>query len=88
MPTSTEAKRMEVITDMLQYVGMEKEDIEADFLGYLCHNLGRNINSEDYYLFKALSYATRDRLMTNWKKTWKAYNEKKFRKAYYLSMEF
>ncbi|WP_040726114.1 glycogen/starch/alpha-glucan phosphorylase [Thiomicrorhabdus sp. Kp2] len=88
MPTSIEAKRMEIITDMLQHTGMDKEDIETDFLRYLCHTLGRNLTSEDYYLFKALSYTVRDRLMTNWKKTWEAYNEKKLKKAYYLSMEF
>ncbi|MDG6773629.1 glycogen/starch/alpha-glucan phosphorylase [Thiomicrorhabdus sp. ZW0627] len=88
MPTSLEAKRIEVVSDMLHHVGMEKEDIETDFLKYLCHTLGRNISSEDYYLFKALSYATRDRLMTHWKATWEAYNEKKLKKAYYLSMEF
>ena len=88
MPTTIEAKRYEVIADMLQHVGMKKEDIETDFLKYLCHTLGRNISSEDYYLFKALSYATRDRLMTHWKKTWDAYNATKAKKAYYLSMEF
>ncbi|MEA3405830.1 MAG: glycogen/starch/alpha-glucan phosphorylase [Pseudomonadota bacterium] len=88
MPTSVEAKRIEVITDMLQHVGMGKEDIETDFLKYLCNTLGRNINSEDYYLFKALSYTTRDRLMAHWKKTWEAYNATKIKKAYYLSMEF
>ncbi|WP_373019736.1 glycogen/starch/alpha-glucan phosphorylase [Thiomicrorhabdus sp.] len=88
MPTSLEAKRMELVSEMLHHVGMEKEDIETDFLKYLCHTLGRNITSEDYYLFKALSYTTRDRLMTHWKRTWEAYNEKKLKKAYYLSMEF
>ncbi|WP_321324747.1 glycogen/starch/alpha-glucan phosphorylase [Thiomicrorhabdus sp.] len=88
MPTQTEAKRMDVIIDMLQHIGMEKEDIESDFLRYLCHTLGRNITSDDYYLYKALSYTMRDRLMTHWKKTWEAYNDKKLKKAYYLSMEF
>jgi len=88
MPTQIEAKRMEVIIDMLQHIGMEKDDIESDFLSYLCHTLGRNINSDDYYLYKALSYTIRDRLMTYWKKTWDAYNDKQLKKAYYLSMEF
>lgn len=88
MPTLTEAQRADVMTKMLQHIGMEKEDIEADFLSYLCHTLGRNITSEEYYLFKALSYATRDRLMVSWKKTWEAYNQHKLKKAYYLSMEF
>ncbi len=88
MPTENEAKRMEVITDMLEHLGMEKDDIETDFLRYLCHTLGRNITSEDYYLFKALSYTVRDRLMSHWKQTWDAYNAEKIKKAYYLSMEF
>ncbi len=88
MPTEIEAKRIEIITSMLQHIGMEKEDIETDFLRYLCHTLGRDIESEDYYLFKALSYATRDRLMSRWKKTWEAYNADDHKKAYYLSMEF
>lgn len=88
MPTKEEAKRMELISDMMQHIGIEKEDIEIDFLRYLCHTLGRNITSDDYYLYKALSYTMRDRLMSHWKKTWEAYNEKKLKKAYYLSMEF
>ncbi|MEA1987879.1 MAG: glycogen/starch/alpha-glucan family phosphorylase, partial [Pseudomonadota bacterium] len=88
MPTTEEAKRMELISDMMQHIGMEKEDIEIDFLRYLCHTLGRNITSDDYYLYKALSYTMRDRLMSHWKKTWEAYNEKQLKKAYYLSMEF
>lgn len=76
------------IEKMLSYVGMSKADIEEDFLKYLCHNIGRNLTSENYYLFKALSYATRDRLMVYWKKTWEAYNSGMTKKAYYLSMEF
>lgn len=88
MPTASEAQTMEVIADMLDHVGIEKEDIEADFLRYLCHTLGRSITSEDYYQYKALSYAVRDRLMIHWKKTWEAYNSTKLKKAYYLSMEF
>jgi len=88
MPSKIEAKRFEVIAEMMQHAGMNKEDIETDFLKYLCHTIGRNISSEDYYLFKALSYTTRDRLMMHWKKTWEAYNATKSKKAYYLSMEF
>ncbi len=88
MSSASENNKQAVISKMLQHAGMEKEDIENDFLKYLCHTLGRNISSEDYYLFKALSYTTRDRLMTHWKKTWEAYNSKKSKRAYYLSMEF
>jgi starch phosphorylase len=88
MPTEMEAQKVEIITNMLQHIGMEKEDIETDFLKYLCHTLGRSISSDDYYLFKALSFTTRDRLMSRWKKTWETYNANHHKKAYYLSMEF
>ncbi|BBP45081.1 alpha-1,4 glucan phosphorylase [Thiosulfatimonas sediminis] len=82
------AKQSAAIAKMLDNIGMDKTSIEADFLKYLCHTLGRQLDSEDYYLFKALSYSTRDRLMTHWKRTWAAYNQHKLKKAYYLSMEF
>ncbi|WP_319380117.1 glycogen/starch/alpha-glucan phosphorylase [Thiomicrorhabdus sp.] len=88
MASVKEAVRLECIADMLQYAGLDKESIETDFLRYLCHFMGRNPRSEDYYLFKALSYATRDRLMAYWKETWHAYNNQNLKKAYYLSMEF
>lgn len=88
MPTEIEAQKDEIIANMLPPTGMKKEDIETDFLKYLCNNLGRSISSDDYYLFKALSYATRDRLMSRWKKSWETYNANHHKKAYYLSMEF
>ncbi|CAN8140689.1 glycogen phosphorylase [uncultured Thiomicrorhabdus sp.] len=88
MPSQTGANCIGVVSKKLQNIGMDQEAIEADFLKYLCHTLGREISSEDYYLFRALSYTTRDRLMTHWKRTWTAYNQGKLKKAYYLSMEF
>lgn len=86
--TDVTTETSQSMMQMLQHVGMDKESIETDFLKYLCHTLGRQINSEEYYLFKALSYTTRDRLMTHWKRTWAAYNQGKQKRAYYLSMEF
>ncbi|QCU89539.1 glycogen/starch/alpha-glucan phosphorylase [Thiomicrorhabdus sediminis] len=81
-------ERLQIIRDALQQLGMDKVDIETDFLRYLYHTMGRGLESESYYLFKALSYSVRDRLMTRWKKTWEAYNAEQSKKAYYLSMEF
>lgn len=86
--SASDSQKEEVISNMLEHIGMGKKHLKADFLRYLCHTLGRNIQSDDYYLFKALSYAMRDRLMVHWKKTWDAYNQGKMKKAYYLSMEF
>lgn len=88
MAKASDKQKMDVIADMLNHVGTEVDDIESNFLHYLCHTLGRGITSEDYYQFKALSYTVRDRLMTHWKDTWQAYNKTKIKKAYYLSMEF
>ncbi len=69
-------------------MGMSEKDIEADFVHYMYNTWGRDIESEAYYQFKAMSYTVRDRLMMRWKDTWKAYNGGKNKKAYYLSMEF
>ncbi|MGC9386160.1 MAG: glycogen/starch/alpha-glucan phosphorylase [Hydrogenovibrio sp.] len=69
-------------------MGMKEKDIEIDFVHYLYNMLGRDIHSDAYYQFKALSYTVRDRLMMRWKDTWKAYNCCDTKKAYYLSMEF
>ncbi len=88
LPSEVLQKRQAMVEKLLSTTGMSVEDIEEDFLKYLCHTIGRNLSSEKYYIFKALSYATRDRLMVYWKKTWEAYNRQKTKKAYYLSMEF
>ena len=88
LPSEVLQKRQVMVEKLLSSTGMSVEAIEEDFLKYLCHNIGRNLSSEKYYIFKALSYTTRDRLMVYWKKTWEAYNNQKTKKAYYLSMEF
>lgn len=81
-------KQKKHIKEMLKKMGMDVEDIEQDFIHYLYNALGRNVDSETYYQFKAMSFAIRDRVMANWKSTWHEYNQEKNKKAYYLSMEF
>lgn len=76
------------VEELLKKMGMKTIDIEQDFVNYLYNNLGRNLASDCFYKYRALSYTMRDRLMTHWKNTWHAYNKDKTRKAYYLSMEF
>jgi starch phosphorylase len=41
-----------------------------------------------YYLYEALAYTVRDRIMSQWHLTWKRHNQPDTRKAYYLSLEF
>lgn len=81
-------KQEKHIAELLKKMGMSVTDIEQDFVNYLYNMLGRDIHSDPYDQFKAMSYTIRDRLMTHWKETWNAYNKDKTKKAYYLSMEF
>ena len=88
MSTLEGFEKAKMIAEMQQLLGSEVKDLEEGFVHYLYNTLGRNVNSDAYYQFKALSYTVRDRLMHHWKKTWHAYNEGDIKKAYYLSMEF
>lgn len=88
MATKEGIEKAKMIADMQQILGSDVKDLEEGFVHYLYNNLGRNVNSDAYYQFEALSYTIRDRLMAHWKKTWKSYNEGEHKKAYYLSMEF
>ncbi|MFN2257313.1 MAG: glycogen/starch/alpha-glucan phosphorylase [Desulfuromonadaceae bacterium] len=69
-------------------LGNDKHSIETSFLHYLYNAFGRHLYSQKYYLYKALAYAVRDRLMARWKHTWLSYYEADTKRAYYLSMEF
>lgn len=84
---STEDQRA-LIDDLLKTIGMDVTHIEQDFIHYLYNMLGRNVDSKDYYHYKALSQTVRDRIMGYWKQTWAAYQAEKSKRAYYLSMEF
>lgn len=86
--TLSKTEQQKHIAELLKKMGMSAIDIEQDFVNYLYNNLGRNLSSDCFYKYRALSYTMRDRLMTHWKNTWHAYNKNKTRKAYYLSMEF
>ncbi len=88
MATAAGIKKAKMIADMQNMLGNEAKDLEGGFIHYLYNSLGRNVNSEAYYQFKALSYTVRDRLMVHWKNTWLIYNKNGHKKAYYLSMEF
>jgi len=88
MATKDGFQKAKMIAELQQLKAIEIKDIEEGFVHYLYNALGRNVNSDAYYQFKALSFTVRDRLMTFWKKTWHAQNESDSKRAYYLSMEF
>ncbi|MCF6265857.1 MAG: glycogen/starch/alpha-glucan phosphorylase [Desulfuromusa sp.] len=77
-----------ILRKALRCLGNDVASIESSFLHYLYNTFGRHLESPDYYLFKALSYTVRDRLMSHWKQTWLAHYQAETKRGYYLSMEF
>ena len=68
---------------------MDKKAIDEDFLRYYNRTLGRDKqHCTSHYLYEALAYTVRDRLMERWKETRFAYEEKGARRTCYLSLEF
>ncbi|HEX5337941.1 MAG TPA: glycogen/starch/alpha-glucan phosphorylase [Gallionella sp.] len=73
----------------LPALGMDPDSIAADFKRYFSRTLGRDKNCKSaHYLYTALAYTQRDRLMERWKNTNYAYEESNCKQAYYLSLEF
>jgi len=72
----------------MEELATDSETLANDFEKYLKHHLGRFIGCIPFYLYEALSLTLRDRIMTDWSNTWRVYEEKGVRKAYYMSLEF
>ncbi len=66
----------------------DSESLADDFERYLTRHLGRYVGCDQNYLYEALSLTIRDHIMTDWRNTWQAYEQKGVRKAYYMSLEF
>jgi len=66
----------------------DSENISKDFHRYLTNHLGRFLGCIPVYLYTALAYTLRDRIMVDWESTWKKHNQRGVRKAYYMSLEF
>ncbi len=66
----------------------DSESLAIDFERYLTRHLGRFVGCVPFYLYEALSLTVRDRIMADWRNTWKSYEEKGVRKAHYMSLEF
>jgi len=70
-------------------LAMDKKAIDEDFLRYYNRTLGRDKqHCTSHYLYEALAYTVRDRLMERWKETRFAYEEQDARRTCYLSLEF
>ncbi len=73
---------------VLQQLPTDSESLARDFEHYLTRHLGRFTGCSPYYHYEALSLTIRDRIMMDWRNTWKVYEKRKTRKAYYMSLEF
>ena len=72
----------------LEPLPTDSESLAKDFERYLTRHLGRYVGCDQNYLYEALSLTIRDHIMTDWRNTWQAYEQKGVRKAYYMSLEF
>ena len=62
--------------------------ISNDMSRYLEYHLGRFLGCDRFYLYEALTYTVRDRIMSDWRNTWCKHRRDEVRRAHYLSLEF
>ena len=72
----------------IEELSVEPEAVSADFRRYLGHHLGRFLGCDMVYLYQAIAFVVRDRLMADWRNTWLHYNVPGKRRAHYLSLEY
>lgn len=72
----------------LKKLPTDSESLADDFERYLTRHLGRFVGCVPIYLYEALALTLRDRIMTDWRNTWKNYEIKGVKKAHYMSLEF
>lgn len=66
----------------------DAQSIGKDMSRYLEYHLGRFLGCDRFYLYEALTYTVRDRLMSDWRNTWCKHRHDDVRRAHYLSLEF
>ena len=69
-------------------LGCDAATLGRDFRHYLSYHLGRFQGCASNYIYEALAYTVRDRLMADWRNTWNVQLEPGSRRAYYMSLEF
>jgi len=72
----------------LKNPGSDSDAIAHDFQRYLSNHLGRSLGCVPYYLYEAISFTIRDRVMVEWQETLRQHETVGRRKAYYMSLEF
>lgn len=72
----------------IEHLPSDPDALAHDFKRYLDHHLGRFLGCDPVYLYQALAYVVRDRLMADWRHTWDHYIIPNKRRAHYLSLEY
>ncbi len=72
----------------MQKLPSDSKTLSKNFLRYLDYHLGRFLGCNNFYLYEALSYTIRDRLMSDWRNTWIESLKPGVRHAHYLSLEY
>ncbi len=85
---SSKTKKCSLIMPPVEKLASDSEALACDFHRYLSSHLGRCLGCMPYYLYEALSFTIRDRVMADWQKTLRAHETPGRRKAYYMSLEF
>jgi len=89
--SAKKAKKENSCADKIPTLGKPASDSEAlahDFQRYLSNHLGRSLGCVPYYLYEAISFTIRDRVMVEWQETLRQHETAGRRKAYYMSLEF
>jgi len=73
----------------LPSLAMDEQTLADDFKRYFNRTLGRDKDHcDNHFLYEALAYTVRDRLIERWKNTRNAYVEQDVKLTCYLSLEF
>ncbi len=72
----------------LEPLASDAATLGRNFKHYLSYHLGRFQGCAPNYVYEALAYTVRDRLMVDWRNTWNAQLLPGARRAYYMSLEF
>lgn len=72
----------------LEPLSCDSAALGRNFKHYWSYHLGRFQGCAPNYIYEALAYTVRDRLMVDWRNTWNAQLEPGARRAYYMSLEF
>ncbi|WP_217126325.1 glycogen/starch/alpha-glucan phosphorylase [Hydrogenophilus thiooxidans] len=77
-----------ILAELTEQTGNDAERLARDIAHYLFKTQGRTLAAPVEYLFEAVAWAVRDRVMPDWHATWQRLKRQPTRRLYYLSMEF